>query len=55
MSEDWWATKVQITYESKNGVCGHEVGDSYVIEHVQGYVKGLCSLAGIRRSSIPLL
>jgi len=43
MSEDWWATKVRITCESKHGVCEHDVGDSYVIEHVQDYVKGLCS------------
>ena len=43
MSEDWWATKVRITCESKHGVCEHEVGDSYVIEQVQDYVKGLCS------------
>ena len=43
MSEDWWATKVRVTCESKHGVCEHEVGDSYVIEQVQDYVKGLCS------------
>lgn len=43
MSENWWSAKVRITCESKHGVCEHNVGDSYIFEHVQGYVKELCS------------
>jgi len=43
MTENWWAQKVRITCESKHGVCEHNVGDTYVFEHIQDYVKGLCS------------
>ncbi|MBT3285678.1 hypothetical protein HN807_00085 [Candidatus Bathyarchaeota archaeon] len=43
MTENFWETKVQITCIEKNGVCEHEIGDSYTIEYVQDYVKGLCS------------
>jgi len=43
MTENWWAQKVRITCESKHGVCEHNVGDTYVFEHIQDYVKGLCN------------
>jgi uncharacterized repeat protein (TIGR04076 family) len=41
--EDWWNAKVRITCEEKHGVCEHEVGDTFVFEHVQDYAEGLCS------------
>ena len=43
MSEDWWDSKVRITCEEKHGVCEHDVGDTFVFEHVQDYADGLCS------------
>jgi uncharacterized repeat protein (TIGR04076 family) len=41
--ENWWNSRVMLTCEEKHGVCEHEVGDTFVFEHVQDYAKGLCS------------
>jgi len=41
--EDWWDTKVRVTCEEKHGVCEHEVGDTFILDHVQDYAEGLCS------------
>ena len=43
MAENFWETKVRLTCEEKLGVCRHNVGDSYLLEHPQDYVKTLCS------------
>ena len=41
--EEWWDSRVRITCEEKHGVCEHEVGDTFIFEHVQDYAEGLCS------------